>query len=223
MQSSTQYNRMNTQHQKEKVHFQIEHIAFFSDALIAIAVTLLIIEIRAPKIESGSSFAQQMHQLQELVPEFISFIISFAIIISQWTRHHELFGNIINYDKKLITLNSLFLFTITIIPFSTSYFAHNNITEVSLPYFVYGLSLISLSVFNFLLFQHCIRKKNSLYIKTFTNQQIKLLYADYLIFPVSILAGLCMGSIDLKLGLLAYLLLMLYGFKINKKKNKMGL
>jgi uncharacterized membrane protein len=209
---------MNPHHQKERAQFQVERIAFFSDALVAIAVTLLVIEIKAPQIESGSTMKDQMNQFVELVPQFISFIVSFAIIISQWMRHHDLFGLITNYDRKLIVLNSFFLFMVTIIPFSTSYFAHNDIQRFSLPFIVYGFSLISLSVFNYLLFRHAVKNKNNLLDKPMSASQVKWLTADYLLFPVAIFTGLLMGAINFKLGLFVYVVLMQLGFYINKKR-----
>lgn len=209
---------MDSQHKKDKLHFQIERIAFFSDAVIAIAATLLIIEIKAPHIEQGTIFPDQVNQLMHLFPEFISFIVSFSIIIAQWVKHHELFGSIINYDKKLVTLNSAFLFSIAIIPFSTSYFSHNTSIEFYLPYIVYGISLFLLTFLNFLLFKHITNEKNNLFDNSLTKTQIKWIGLDYLLFPIGILAGLLMGAINFKIGLLSYMLVMSLGFYINNKK-----
>lgn len=211
---------MEKDYQKNKLHFQIERIAFFSDAVIAIAVTLLIIEIKAPHIEHDTIFSEQLNQLKHLIPEFISFVISFAIIISQWVKHHELFGSMINYDKKLVTLNSLFLFAIAIVPFSTSYFAHNNSLEFFLPYLVYGLSLFLMTMFNYLLFRHITYEKNKLFDNSLNKKQLTWIGLDYLLFPTGILASLLMGIINFKVGFITYMLIMTFGFYINKQKKK---
>jgi uncharacterized membrane protein len=211
---------MDKLHQKEKLHFQIERIAFFSDAVIAIAATLLIIEIKAPHLEHGTSFSEQINQLRHLIPEFISFIISFSIIIAQWVKHHELFGGIINYDKKLVTINSLFLFAIAIVPFSTSYFAHNNSLEFYLPYIIYGLSLFLLISLNYLLFRHITSEKNKLFDNSLTKVQLKWIGLDYLLFPTGIVAGLLMGIINFKIGFITYILIMTFGVYINRQKKK---
>jgi uncharacterized membrane protein len=209
---------MDKQHQKEKVHFQIERIAFFSDAVIAIAITLLIIEIKAPHIESGTSFHEQLEQLQHLLPEFVSFIISFAIILAQWRKHHEIFGSVINYDKKLISLNSLFLFTIAIIPFSTSYFAHNMSREFYLPIVVYVLSLFALTFLNYLIFVHITDKKGNLYDHSLTEAEIKFTKIDYLLFPLALITSLFTGMLDIKLGFLTYVAVLLIGSMLNKRR-----
>ena len=211
---------MDNQHQKDKLHFQIERIAFFSDAVIAIAVTLLIIEIKAPHIEHCTSFSEQINQLKHLIPEFISFIISFAIIISQWVKHYELFGSVINYDKKLISLNSFFLFATAIVPFSTSYFAHNNSLEFYLPYIVYGLSLFLLTFLNYLIFRHITNEKNKLFDHSLTKVQLKWIGLDYLLFPTGIIAGLLFGIISYKIGFITYILIMAFGVYINRQKKK---
>jgi uncharacterized membrane protein len=102
----------------------------------------LIIEIKAPLIEVGTHFSAQVHQLKHLVPEFLSFLLSFWVIISQWIKHHDLIGSTIAYDKKLVGLNSILLFAIAIIPFSTSYFAKNKGIEFILPTAVYAVQLV---------------------------------------------------------------------------------
>lgn len=211
---------MNQKHQKEKTQFQIERIAFFSDAVIAIAVTLLIIEIKAPHIELGAGFNEQVHQLAHLFPEFIAFVISFAIIISQWTKHHELFGNVINYDKKLIGLNSMFLFSTALIPFSTSYFATNSVQTFFLPYIVYGFNLFIMSILNYLVFKHVMNEKNNLFDGSLTKTQIKWLSIDHLHFPAAILLGLTFGFINFNLGIVAYVMVALLGIIIQKKLKK---
>lgn len=211
---------MNQQHQKEKLHFQIERIAFFSDAVIAIAITLLIIEIKAPHIETGTSFDEQLHQLQHLIPEFISFIISFAIIIAQWRKHHAIFGSVVNYDKKLVSLNSLFLFTIAIIPFSTSYFAHNTAMEFHIPIVVYGLSLFVLTFLNYLIFVHITSPKNKLFDGSLTEAELRYTKIDYLLFPLALITSLAMGMIHYKFGFVTYILILMIGSAWNKRKNK---
>ncbi len=214
---------MNQQHQKEKLHFQIERIAFFSDAVIAIAITLLIIEIKAPHIEMGTPLEEQLHQLQHLLPEFISFIISFAIIIAQWRKHHAIFGSVINYDKKLVSLNSFFLFTIAIIPFSTSYFAHNTSMEFHIPIVVYGLSLFVLTFLNFLIFIHITNPNNHLFDGSLTAAELKYTKIDYLLFPLALISSLAVGMLNYKFGFITYILVLTVGTAWNKRTNKIGL
>lgn len=212
---------MDKQHQREKNHFQVERIAFLSDAVIAIAITLLIIEIHAPHIEAGASLADQLSQLQHLLPEFISFIISFAIILTQWRKHHAIFGRVINYDRKLISLNSMFLFTIAIIPFTTSYFAHNTSLEFYLPILVYGISLILLSVLNYLIFDHITGEENKLFDHSLTEMEMMWTKVDYLLFPVALAGGLITGMIDHAIGFVVYVLILAGGSVLNKRRHRL--
>lgn len=210
--------------QQQKLHFQVERIAFFSDAVIAIAATLLIIEIKAPHIEHGASWDDQVQQLQHLIPEVIAFAISFIVIISQWIKHHEMFGNVINYDAKLLRLNSIFLFFNAITPFSTSYFAFNNMIEGNeinyLPYTVYGISLSALILSNFLIFNHLIDEKHGLYDHKLSPQLKKWSQIDTLVLPVALIAGLMGGYIHLFFGICVYMLIGAFGFYTYKQKKK---
>jgi len=103
--------------------FQVERMILFSDAVFAIAITLLVIEIKIPEIHTPQiSEGEVLHELVGLIPRFVGFLISFFLIGMYWTRHHTLFGYVINYTPKLLWLNLLFLLSIVLMPLSTSVF-----------------------------------------------------------------------------------------------------
>src|SRR6476469_9692160 len=125
----------------DKKMFQIERIAFFSDAVFAIAITLLIIEVKAPVYTSETTSGQALGELLHLIPEFIGVGITFALIAMNWRRNHQLFGILEDYNGKLITLNLLTLVGVIFLPFSTSFIAKNYGTfwgtAITLPLVVY--------------------------------------------------------------------------------------
>lgn len=111
-----------------KNNFLIERIAFFSDAVFAIAITLLIIEIHPPHIEHGDTAEIVWLKFRKLIPELIGLTVSFLLIAGAWFRHHSLFKYVDNYDFRFMAINMLLLFTIILYPFSTS-FLFNNLFE----------------------------------------------------------------------------------------------
>jgi uncharacterized membrane protein len=112
-----------TKHPKQD--FQVERIAFFSDAVFAIALTLLVIEFRPPHIEKEATTAEVWHKLVGMKYLFFSVVFSFTLIINYWVRHHTLFKHIHNYNKKIIVANMATLFPIVFFPFTTSFFYEN--------------------------------------------------------------------------------------------------
>ena len=104
-----------------KNDFLIERIAFFSDAVFAIALTLMAIEIHPPVVHKGDSPAVVWHKFKELMPEFIGLLVSFWLIASTWLRHHALFKYVDNYNMKFMVINMWLLFTIILFPFSTGF------------------------------------------------------------------------------------------------------
>jgi uncharacterized membrane protein len=100
----------------ERTGQALERVVFFSDAVIAIAITLLGLELRMP----GAAGPVLWAHLRILAPTFFSFVISFAVIGLFWEAHHRLFTLVERYDRALIWLNLLFLFFIVLVPFSTS-------------------------------------------------------------------------------------------------------
>jgi uncharacterized membrane protein len=91
-----------------------------SDAVFAIAITLLVLDIRVPEIPERLVVEQLPQRLYELRPKYLSYVLSFVVILMYWMAHHSTFRAIRCYDRVLIWLNSLFLMCIAFLPFPTS-------------------------------------------------------------------------------------------------------
>ncbi|MFA7380449.1 MAG: TMEM175 family protein [Bacteroidia bacterium] len=79
---------MNPKLNEEKQKFQVDRIAFFSDAVFAIAITLMIIEVKPPHLEAEANNAAAIEGLLHVLPMFIGVVISFVFIGIFWFRHH---------------------------------------------------------------------------------------------------------------------------------------
>lgn len=96
-----------------------ERIVFFSDAVYAIVITILVLPIAA-EFEAPEENTHLMEVLGELWPHILSFLISFLVIGQFWMAHHRMFGLIGSYDTGLLRLNLLGLLTVTFLPFPTA-------------------------------------------------------------------------------------------------------
>jgi uncharacterized membrane protein len=94
----------------------------FSDGVFAIAITLLILEIRVPESAGHGTLG---HALADLWPSYLAFVASFMTIGVMWLNHHRLFTLINKCDDGLIALNLLLLMGITWIPFPTGLLAEH--------------------------------------------------------------------------------------------------
>jgi uncharacterized membrane protein len=121
---------MKNLHHYSKKEFRVERLVLFSDAVFAIAITLLIIEIKAPEIK-GHIITEHsfLEELALLTPKFLGVLFSFFIIGLYWFIHHRMFGYVITYNGKLIWLNLLFLFSIVLMPFSTAVYSEYSSPE----------------------------------------------------------------------------------------------
>jgi uncharacterized membrane protein len=88
----------------------------FSDGVFAIAITLLIIEVRVPHAAAG----ELAGDLVSLWPSYAAYVVSFAIIGIIWVNHHDIFGRIVTVDRPLLFLNLLLLLTVAFLPFPTA-------------------------------------------------------------------------------------------------------
>jgi uncharacterized membrane protein len=97
-------------------------IEAFSDGVFAIAITLLILEIRVPS-QAGSGALRDA--LKDLWPSYVAFVASFMTIGVMWLNHHRLFSLINKKDDGVIALNLLLLLGITWLPFPTALVAEH--------------------------------------------------------------------------------------------------
>jgi uncharacterized membrane protein len=88
----------------------------FSDGVFAIAITLLIIEVRVPDSHAGDLARDLANQW----PSYAAFVVSFAIIGIIWVNHHDIFERIVIVDRSLLFLNLLLLLTVAFLPFPTA-------------------------------------------------------------------------------------------------------
>jgi uncharacterized membrane protein len=109
---------------------QFERMLFFSDAVFAIAITLLVIEIRLPHIESQTPEAM-IEALLSLIPNYIGFLISFAVVGRFWIGHHSLFGYIADFDRRVLVRNLIFLGVIAFMPFPTAVLSEHSTSAVT--------------------------------------------------------------------------------------------
>ncbi|MES2780033.1 MAG: TMEM175 family protein [Bacteroidota bacterium] len=142
--------------------FQLERIALFSDAVFAIAITLMMIEIKAPHLGHHVSFGEAFFTFMELMPVFLGTILSFYLIGMFWTKHHKLMKYLTGYTPKLIWLNISFLLCIAFIPFSTSFVFENFQSFSPLPLVVYNLNYVLATVLEYRLFSYAFNPKNGI-------------------------------------------------------------
>lgn len=153
----------NKLHNELKKEFQLERLILFSDAVFAIAITLLVIEIKIPEIhEKPVTDNAVLHKLAELIPKFVGFLVSFLLIGQYWIVHHRMFSFVINFTDRLIWLNILFLFAIALMPFSTGFYSEYVLRGVVTPVIFYTANIGLLGLANFLMWRYLSNQKNNL-------------------------------------------------------------
>jgi uncharacterized membrane protein len=145
----------NQLHNELRKEFQLERLILFSDAVFAIAITLLVIEIKIPVLPHQEiSDDHLLHKLAELIPKFVGFLVSFLLIGQYWIVHHRMFGFVINFNQKLIWLNLLFLLCVALMPFSTGFYSEYAGMPVLSPVIFYTCNIALLGAINFFMWRY---------------------------------------------------------------------
>jgi uncharacterized membrane protein len=150
-------------HDKKK-EFQLERMILFSDAVFAIAITLLVIELKVPEIPAPVTEDKVINSLAVIFPKFIGFLVSFFIIGLYWTVHHKLYGFVTGYTQKLLWINLFFLLGIILMPFSTSLYSEYIFYYLKTPVIFYTLNICFLGMMNFILWKYISNSKNNISI-----------------------------------------------------------
>ena len=124
----------------------LERLIFFSDAVFAIAITLLILEVHPPSIGYHASDHDHLAALVHLIPSFVAFFISFFVIGAFWAGHHRAFSLARHWSPGLLFPNILLLCAIAFMPFATAYMGLN--TGQRVPQMLYDAVLMVTAILN---------------------------------------------------------------------------
>ena len=138
---------MPLQH-NDRSEFQLERAILFTDAVFAIAITLLIIEIKVPELHHPSEHAAQQG-LASLTARFIGFFLGFFIIAIYWLAHHRIFRFVQRTTPGLLWLNMLFLLSIVLMPFTTAF--QSEYGMLATPWVAYSINIMATGLLQTLL------------------------------------------------------------------------
>ncbi len=118
----------------------------FSDGVLAIIITIMVLEMKVPHGEN-------LQDLQQLIPIFISYILSFIYIGIYWNNHHHLMQIVHKVSGAVLWSNIHLLFWLSLVPFATAWMGENHFSKW--PVILYGLVLMMAGVAYYIL-AHCL-------------------------------------------------------------------
>jgi uncharacterized membrane protein len=117
-------NNISAMHVGARARHKLDRLVFFSDAVFAIAITLLDIDLHVPDRLPALTNAGLTQALTEVVPALIGFALSFTVVGVFWVSHHRAFGLLACSVERLLRRNLVFLFTIALTLFPTGLTSH---------------------------------------------------------------------------------------------------
>jgi uncharacterized membrane protein len=110
-----------------------DRLVAFTDGVIAVIITIMVLEMKAPHDASLSALAGT-------VPVFLSYILSFVYVAIYWSNHHHFFHLVHRVNGGLLWANLHLLFWLSLVPFTTSWLGEHH--DAAIPTAVYGISLL---------------------------------------------------------------------------------
>ena len=117
----------------------------FSDGVLAVAITLLVLDL---KVNSNAGHPSLAHQLSHDWPSYVAYAVSFLVIGTIWVNHHALFTLIDRVDRVLLFQNLILLMFVTTLPFTTSTladFVSKNDADARWAVVLYGISCVGMA------------------------------------------------------------------------------
>ena len=128
----------------------------FSDAIFAIAMTLLVLSIEVSGVPGGGGSARDMLEaLADALPEIISFAVSFYVIGRYWLAHHWFFSRLQRIDRRLLSQNLAYLGFVAFLPFPTSLIGDYEGNPIA--FVVFALSMAAVSFMEIIIAGHAYR------------------------------------------------------------------
>lgn len=155
--------------------FELERMILFSDAVFAIAITLLILDVKFPDLSGELSKYQIKILFRPVILHFYAFTISFFFIGTMWAKHLAIFKCLRGYNTKIIAFNLIFLFFIVCFPFTASGFSENMNAHIMLPILLYMVNITCVSVAKAILCIYLFTKERKEVVPGFVDEKKYLL------------------------------------------------
>jgi uncharacterized membrane protein len=120
----------------------------FSDGVLAIIITVMVLEMKVPH-------GEDLNSLKPVFPVFLSYILSFVYIGIYWNNHHHMMYTVQHVNGKVLWANIHLLFWLSLIPFASGWMGENNFT--TWPVALYGIVLLMAGVAYYILAQSLIQ------------------------------------------------------------------
>ena len=98
-----------------------------SDGVFAIVITLMVFEVKVPKVADG----ELIRALVENWPEFATMLLSFVLLGIYWIGHNNVFQHVLKHDRVMLWLNILFLLVVVLVPYGTGMLIHYGTTQIA--------------------------------------------------------------------------------------------
>ena len=174
----------------QKHELQHERIVFFSDAVFAIAITLLIIEVKVPHLEHGATNRDFIISLINLLPNLVGYFFSFFVIGAYWIGHHRIYGMIVDWDYGLLWRNIYFLMSIAFMPFVTAFFSEYPAEFV--PLALYSLTFAIAGILEIMQYRYAYQR--NLVDPSITERDYKYYVWRMSVLPLTGLAAVAVGA-----------------------------
>ncbi len=186
-------------------HRPTDRVEYFSDAVLAIAATLLATELPKPETETGL-----LREIVKQWPAYAAFAASFLFICIAWSNHHNMFIYIRQTDQYLLILNILFLMFVTLQSFTTGLLSrHVGKPDERTAALIYHATLVLMTFFYNCIWWYAI-KKNELLEEDTDKRLIRALTKEYAIAPMLHLAALIICLWSVRFSILPILMLYIY-------------
>ena len=179
-------------------------IEALADGIFAVAMTLLVLDIKSPQNLPLEATANLVDHLVALEHSFAMYVISFIVLAIFWIAHHLLFHFVRHVDRRLLWINMLFLLLVTFVPFSTDLLGDHG--HLTLPVLVYGTNLLGLGALLALQVRY-LASRPELAAPDLTSAAIANMQREVTLYALVPLVSMAVSFYNPRLGMYSYLLL----------------
>ncbi len=188
-------------------------IEMLTDGIFAVAMTLLVLDIKPPvhlRLETSEALIDHLAVLEH---SFVMYAISFVVLAMFWMGHHLQFHFVRRVDRQLLWINLVFLLVAVVVPFSTNLVGDHG--HLQLPIVLYAINLLVLTLLLFLQLRHLAASPN-LIAPDLTREAFTHLHRQLLLFVVVPVVSIAASFYSPRLGMYLYVLLAVPAFLLGR-------